>query len=217
MNEINSTAACEETSLLPSVKSPVRRVRWDGIYIIDWCLALFLCIPSLPIALIAALWVFVSDRRNPFFLQKRVGLDGCHFTIFKIRTMFGSQTDARFCEMDDDRILPGGNLIRKTRIDELPQLLNVLLGDMAVVGPRPEQIPFVEQFRTSIPDYEKRLQVKPGLTGLAQVHQGYVACEEGTRIKLSYDLEYIQTRGFRIWSHIVLNTVRIIITGHGAR
>jgi len=191
--------------------------RWDLLYTLDWILGLFIFIISFPIAISALLWVFISDRANPLFLQNRVGLNGKPFTIFKIRTMRHGRTDAKFCSTNDQRIILGGKFMRKTRIDELPQLLNVLLGTMAVVGPRPEQIPFVEQFKITIPGYEKRFLVKPGLTGLAQVHQGYVACEEGTRIKLSYDLEYIQNRGMRIWWHIVANTVKVILTGHGAR
>jgi len=190
---------------------------WDLVYFLDWVTALGLLVATLPIMITAALWVAIVDRGNPFFTQIRMGKGLKPYRIFKIRSMFHSGEDARFCEAEDDRILPGGQFLRKTRIDELPQLFNVLCGTMALVGPRPEQLPFVEEFQKSIPNYHLRFLVKPGITGLAQVTQGYVACEDGTRQKLAYDLRFIQMRGLGTWARIVFQTVRVILTGHGAR
>ena len=212
-NETGATIPLNET--ITTTKSDINP--WDILYIIDWCVAFILCIITLPIALIAILWIFTVARGNPFFFQERVGLSQKPFILFKIRTMRHAQKTAKFCEKNDPRLLPLGQFLRKIRIDELPQLLNVLRGEMALVGPRPEQVPFVNQFLDSIPNYAFRFRVKPGLTGLAQVHQGYVASEDGTRVKLAYDTEYIRSRGFRIWWHIIVNTVRVILTGHGAR
>lgn len=191
--------------------------RWDSLYALDWCLSLLLLIGTLPVTLLGAVWVMIVSPGNPFYTQERVGYGLEPYTIFKIRTMRPSGSQARFCAVQDERIIQGGAFLRKTRIDELPQLLNVLLGTMALVGPRPEQVPFVARYLDTIPGYGKRFSVKPGITGLAQVHHGYVASENGTRQKLRYDVLYINRRGFRTWFHVVAQTVRVILTGHGAR
>lgn len=190
----------------------------DGLYVVDWCASLLLMVLTLPICLLGLLWVAVVARGNPLFSQVRIGLDGRPFRIYKIRSMSHDRHGhARFCERDDERILPGGQFLRKTRIDELPQFLNVLLGDMALVGPRPEQPRFVQAFLSEIPRYEERLRVKPGITGLAQVTQGYVDSVDGTRIKVAYDLEYLEKRSFRLWCAILLATVKVVSCQHGAR
>jgi len=190
---------------------------WDLFYAVDWFFSLFLFFVTLPVSALAALWVFAVDPGNPFYTQRRVGRDMRPYTIFKIRTMRHADHEARFCAKDDERIIPGGQFLRTTRIDELPQLANVILGDMALIGPRPEQLPFVREFLRTIPNYGRRFSVKPGITGLAQVTQGYVACEDGTREKLRLDLEFIQQRSLSLWFAIACKTLRVIITGHGAR
>lgn len=191
--------------------------RWDALYLLDWVASLVLFLGTLPLMLVAAAWVLAVSPGNPFYTQQRVGYGLDPYTIFKIRTMRHSGHGARYCSVDDDRIIPGGRFLRRTRIDELPQLLNVLLGTMALVGPRPEQVPFVARYLESIAGYGKRFMVKPGITGLAQVHHGYVACENGTRQKLKYDLLFVKRRGLRIWLGVVVQTARVILTGHGAR
>lgn len=190
----------------------------DLINLIDTLAALALAILTLPILLVSLLWVVLVDGGNPFFIQMRIGMHGKAFRILKIRTMHHDRHGkARFCAEEDDRILPGGQLLRKTRIDELPQLVNVLLGDMALVGPRPEQPAFVEAFEKEIPHYSERHAVKPGITGLAQIHQGYVDSLNGTRHKLRYDLLFIQKRSLGLWFRVVFGTVRVVLFGHGAR
>jgi len=190
----------------------------DALAVLDWVAALGLLLLALPVLMLALLWVFLLDRRNPLFSQVRIGLGGRPFRIYKIRTMshFGHGV-ARFCAHGDERILPGARFLRKTRIDEIPQLFNVLKGDMALVGPRPEQPFFVETFLREIPGYGERFKVKPGITGLAQVTQGYVDSTNGTRIKLGYDLEFIRNRSIRIWCRIILATIRVVVFGYGAR
>jgi lipopolysaccharide/colanic/teichoic acid biosynthesis glycosyltransferase len=190
----------------------------DLLYVLDTLAAMALATLTLPILAVSLLWVVLVDGGNPFFTQMRIGLHGKPFKIFKIRTMrHDRHGQARFCAEEDDRILPGGQLLRKTRIDELPQLVNVFLGDMALVGPRPEQPAFVEAFVREIPHYSERHAVKPGITGLAQIHQGYVDSLNGTRHKLRYDLLFIQKRSLGLWFRVVLGTVRVVLFRHGAR
>jgi lipopolysaccharide/colanic/teichoic acid biosynthesis glycosyltransferase len=110
-----------------------------------------------------------------------------------------------------------GRWLRKTRLDEIPQLINVLRGDMSLIGPRPEQTRLVESFARDIPSYPYRHLVRPGLTGWAQVQQGYAASEEETRVKLSHDLYYVNHYSLAMDLLIALRTVRIVLTGQGAR
>jgi lipopolysaccharide/colanic/teichoic acid biosynthesis glycosyltransferase len=192
--------------------------RPDLIFSIDWLATLVLFILTLPVLLLSMLYVMAVDRGNPIFTQIRIGMDGKPYRIFKIRSMrHDHHGHARFCAHEDDRILPGGRFLRRTRIDELPQFWNVLMGNMALVGPRPEQSAFVDSFLKEIPRYGERFKVKPGITGLAQVTQGYVDSVHGTRIKLSYDLMFIENRSLGLWAYIVLKTVKVVLFGHGAR
>ena len=117
----------------------------------------------------------------------------------------------------DMRITKFGHFIRKTRIDELPQFLNILKGDMSLIGPRPEQLSFVEQFNESIPFYRYRHIVRPGLSGWAQVMQGYASDEDETRVKLEYDFYYIKNFSLALDLLIILKTIQTILTGFGAR
>jgi len=209
-----------EAAQVPSHSTQGRQVEsvMDPLYVLDYLTALLLFIFTLPILVLSLLWVAAVDGGNPFFTQIRVGLHGRPYRIFKIRSMRHDQhRPTRFCAHGDERILPGGNLLRKTRIDELPQLFNVLKGDMALVGPRPEQPEFVAEFVKEIPRYNERLKVKPGITGLAQVTQGYVDSLDGTRIKVEFDLMFIRERSLALWFRIVISTIRVIVFRHGAR
>lgn len=224
-DNVDSMSSCEISLSVQKTEPPVEfsnrtdfLLGFDFIYLVDRVTALLLAILSLPILLGGLLWVVLVDWGNPFYTQIRVGQYGRPYRIFKIRSMRKGQDDSpRFCAHGDDRILPGGNFLRKTRIDEIPQLFNVILGSMALVGPRPEQPEFVAHFLSEIPRYQERLTVKPGITGLAQVNQGYVDSVNGTRVKLKFDLFYIEKRSFRFWMFIVMRTARVVILGHGAR
>jgi len=123
-------------------------------------------------------------------------------------------TGAKWAEVNDSRVTKIGAFIRKTRIDELPQLILVLKGDMSIIGPRPERPVFTEKFNREIYGFEKRLLVKPGLTGLAQINGGY---DISPREKLTYDLEYIQNVSFSLELKIILKTFKVLLTGEGAR
>lgn len=166
-----------------------------------------------------SLGVLVTMGRPILYSQPRVGVDNKPFKLYKFRSMItDSEAQGRkFAASDDPRITPFGAFIRKYRLDELPQFLNVLKGDMSIIGPRPEQAVFVEQFMQEIPLYRLRHIVKPGITGWAQVKQGYADDEDSTRLKLQHDLYYVKHFSFIMDLKVVLKTIQIILTGFGAR
>lgn len=174
---------------------------------------------TLPLMVLTALAIRLDSPGGALFMQDRVGLGNRDFRIYKFRSMIAdAETNgARLARVADDRITRVGRFIRKTRLDELPQLWNVLKGDMSLIGPRPEQRVFVEQFDAEIPFYIYRHVVRPGLTGWAQVMQGYTGNTDETRIKIQYDLYYIKHFSFWLDLLIVFKTVRIVLTGWGAR
>ncbi len=164
-------------------------------YLLDFAVALLLSVVALPVILLAALLVKVTSRGPAFYTQVRLGKDGRPFTIFKLRTMIDnceSLTGARWSIPGDPRITPLGWFLRKSHIDELPQLLNVLRGDMSLVGPRPERPEFLPELEQALPTYRQRLQVRPGVTGLAQVQLPPDTDIESVGKKLAHDLFYIR-------------------------
>ena len=181
------------------------------------------------VLLTAPLWLLVClvvglcvklDSPGPMvFSQSRVGRDGHSFRLWKFRSMRHDTEPqpARFAQPQDLRITRVGRHIRRWRLDELPQLWNVLRGDMSLIGPRPEQTQFVESFATRIPAYTYRHLVRPGLTGWAQMQQGYADSEEGTVVKLSYDLYYVAHYSMALDLLIAYKTVRTVLSGFGAR
>lgn len=204
--------------MAPEPTLVLRKNAFDAVYVIDALAALLLLLLTLPVMLLSLLWVWLVDGGNPIFVQERIGLNGQPYRLFKVRSMRHDREGGdRFCSHGDDRIIKGGQFLRKTRIDELPQLINVLMGQMALVGPRPEQPSFVQVFSREIPSYDQRHRVKPGITGLAQIVQGYVDDTHGTRLKLKYDLLFIRNRSVKLWFVIVLGTVKVVLLGDGAR
>jgi sugar transferase (PEP-CTERM system associated) len=178
--------------------------------------ALALVTPLLPIV---ALAIRLDSPGPILYRQVRVGRQGRLFTILKFRSMV---TDAEraghaiWAQANDPRITRVGRVLRKFRIDELPQLWNVLTGDMSFVGPRPERPQFVAELAASIRYYEFRHHVRPGLTGWAQINYHYGSSHEDSRIKLEYDLYYLKHRSLALDMLILLQTVRIVLSGHGA-
>ena len=147
-------------------------------------------------------------------------MGGKTFTLIKFRSMrMDSEMDGtpRWAAADDDRVTRIGRIIRKTRIDELPQLFSVLKGDMSLVGPRPERPFFVEQLTQEIPFYSVRHSVKPGVTGWAQVRYQYGSTVEDSQEKLQYDLYYVKNHALALDLQIMLETVSVVLTGKGAR
>ncbi len=172
----------------------------------------------LPLALLVACGVKIDSPGPALFSQRRTGMHGQSFRIWKFRSMrHEAQDTPQFAQANDPRITRFGHWIRRTRLDEIPQLFNVLMGHMSLIGPRPEQDGFVQQFAEQIPSYPYRHLVRPGLTGWAQVQQGYAASADETAIKLSYDLYYITHYSLAMDLLIVFKTIQTVLTGRGAR
>ncbi len=174
---------------------------------------------TVPLVIIVAIAVKLESKGPAFFVQRRVGKGGREFSMYKIRSMSleSEAHGAKFAGEDDPRITRIGRFIRKMRIDELPQFINILKGDMALIGPRPEQAAFVKQFEKSIPLYSFRHIVRPGITGWAQVTHGYAADEDETREKLAHDFFYVKNLSIWLDLDIVFKTIRTMLTGFGAR
>ncbi len=175
---------------------------------------------ALPVAVLVAMLIRLDSRGPVLFRQERVGQDGEPFTLIKFRSMkvdAEATTGPIYAEADDPRITRVGRVIRRMRLDELPQLVNVLNGDMSFVGPRPERRFFVEQFEKDIPYYSRRMSVKPGVTGWAQVKYPYGANAEDAAEKLRLDLYYVKNMSSLFDLFIILQTVKIVLLGQGAR
>ena len=186
--------------------------------LIDIVLACLLLFISAPLMLLAALAIYLQDRESIFYSQVRTGMQDKTFNIYKFRTMITeAEKDgvAQWASENDSRITPLGKFLRLTRIDELPQLFNVIKGDMSFIGPRPERPEFVKELKKNIPLYSYRHAVKPGITGWAQVMYRYGASEEDTRNKLEYDLYYIRNYSLMLDIFIVLRTFRVVLFGLG--
>lgn len=186
---------------------------------LDVVLTVMLLPLVLPLMALVAVVIRLDSEGPIFFVQERIGQKGRKFKMYKFRSMYThpEAVGARFARLGDDRVTRVGRFLRRNRIDELPQLWNVLKGEMSLIGPRPEQVVFVEKFDRLIPFYSYRHLVKPGLTGLAQVSQGYVACVATTRQKLEYDLYYAKHSSPWVDLLILLRTFKVILTGFGAR
>jgi len=174
---------------------------------------------TLPIVLLTAITIKLESKGPAFFTQKRIGKGGKVFSMYKLRSMYleSEANGAQFADEDDPRITRTGKIIRKSRIDELPQFLNILKGDMALIGPRPEQAGFVKEFEKAIPLYNYRHVVRPGITGWAQVTHGYASCEDSTREKLAHDFYYVKNLSLWLDFDITYKTIRTMLTGFGAR
>lgn len=177
-------------------------------------------IVSLPVMAVVALVVKFSSPGPILLRQQRVGLGGIPFTIFKFRSMYRdaeARSGAVWATKDDPRITPAGHWLRKLRLDELPQLFNVVRGEMSIVGPRPERPEFVAVLQEKIPYYRQRHCVKPGVTGWAQINHKYGDTIEDTIAKLEYDLYYIKNIAVSLDAYIVFHTLKIMLLGRGAQ
>ncbi|MEO7774851.1 MAG: sugar transferase [Steroidobacteraceae bacterium] len=176
----------------------------------------------LPVIVLAAIAIKCEDglRAPVFYRQQRVGLNGKVFDLLKFRSMHSNaESDgiARWAQKDDTRVTRVGAIMRVTRIDELPQLLNVLVGQMSMVGPRPERPQFVAELTKKIPYYGQRHAVRPGITGWAQLCYPYGASEEDALQKLQYDLYYIKNNNLIFDVSILVQTIEVVCFGKGAR
>lgn len=184
----------------------------------DIAVSLLLVLIASPFMILAGLAVVLETGRPMFYKQVRVGLNGKEFTIYKLRSMAQNAEKggkAVWAQKNDARVTKVGAFIRNTRLDELPQLLNVLRGDMSFVGPRPERPQFVNELKEQIPYYDVRHRVKPGLMGWAQLKYPYGASVEDTENKLRYDLYYTKNHSFFMDLLILIQTVEVVLLGKG--
>lgn len=194
-------------------------------HVVDWLAALVALVVLLPLLVATGVLIKLDSRGPVIFRQTRIGYQGRPFRVLKFRTMtvgdgggqHAANRDAAMTKDNDHRITRTGRLLRRTRIDELPQLLNVLKGEMSWIGPRPEAEVLSRWYESEIPFYRYRHIVRPGITGWAQVHQGHVAHVDEVREKLNYDFYYI--KNFSLWIDVIVvaRTVRTMLTGFGSR
>jgi exopolysaccharide biosynthesis polyprenyl glycosylphosphotransferase len=201
--------------ILPQLIAP-----WERIVkrIIDIFFSFFVLIGFLPLWIIIAVLIKLSSKGSVFYLQERVGKDGVVFKIFKFRSMVEhaeKRTGPVWASDNDPRVTIIGKWLRKLRLDEVPQLINVLCGDMSLVGPRPERPFFVEKLKKIYPLYTRRMRIRPGITGWAQVKGEYDQNLEQVKQKLEYDLFYLENMSIRMDLKIILNTIYFVLTGRG--
>ncbi|MEN1936953.1 sugar transferase [Paenibacillus sp. 102] len=184
--------------------------------LVDFVVSLFMLLLLSPILVLFCILIPIESTGSPFFYQWRLGKDGRDFKLIKLRSMFldAEKNGPQWASKEDPRVTRIGAFIRKTRIDEIPQFINVLKGNMSLIGPRPEREYFYKEFDKLLPNFKHRLLVTPGITGLAQVNGGYDLTPEE---KLVFDLYYIQHRSFAMEIKILCQTLAIVFTGNGAR
>lgn len=188
--------------------------------IFDFVFSIFILVFTAPVLLVTVVMIRLDSPGPILYRQERVGKNNKTFTLFKFRSMrqdAESGTGPQWAGVNDDRITDVGRFIRKTRIDELPQLFNVLSGHMSIIGPRPERPFFVSQLEQQIPHYRQRHRVRPGVTGWAQINYPYGASVEDAREKLAYDLYYVKNKSLFLDIVILLQTVRVVLWPAGVR
>ncbi|WP_052345920.1 sugar transferase [Paucisalibacillus sp. EB02] len=177
----------------------------------------FLSLPIVLLIIVVFIILIKMETSGPaFYVQKRVGLYGRYFKVCKLRSMYvdAEKEGAKWAVENDPRVTKVGSFMRRTRIDELPQVFNIIKGEMSLIGPRPERPMFTEEFEEKYPGFKQRLLVKPGLTGLAQVNGGYNLTPKK---KLELDINYIEQQGLKIDIKIFIKTIKIVFSGDGAR
>lgn len=184
--------------------------------IIDILFSFIGVIVSIPIIITAAILIKLETEGPIIYTQERVGKDGRLFMIYKLRTMHSNaeENGIQWAQRNDSRVTKVGRVLRKTRIDELPQFINILKGEMSIVGPRPERPYFITEFSRELPEFNERLAVRPGLTGWSQINGGY---DLSPAEKLEKDLFYIENQSILLDMKIILKTIKIVITFEGAR
>ncbi len=188
--------------------------------VLDFAFALLYLLISSPLLLLISLLIKLDSPGPVFLTQERVGKNGRPFILIKFRSMYSDAEESTgpvWASEDDPRITRVGRVIRRLRLDELPQMINVLKGEMSLVGPRPERPYFVDKLQQVIPYYKQRLVVKPGITGWAAVKYQYASSVESAQEKLQYDLYYIKNRSFILDTLTILKTIQVMITGKGSK
>ncbi len=207
------------------VRPEVAAPNWDpGFHWFKRCCDIGFALFALPIiAALAAILLLINplaNRGSLFFRQTRMGQGGRKFKVWKFRTMMAADPRAARsfdAPLEEDRVTPLGALLRRSRLDELPNFLNVLAGDMSLVGPRPDLFEHADAYCSIVPGYAARLRVRPGITGLAQIRGGYADTIDAVHRKARFDQIYVRHAGFRLDTHIIIATLGIMITGFGAK
>ncbi|HEY5565543.1 MAG TPA: sugar transferase, partial [Rhodothermia bacterium] len=218
---LGGMARTEQIYGLPMIEvmpEPMRPWESSAKRLLDIVVSTLVLLVGAPMWLSVAALIRITSHGNAIFRQERVGQYGRLFTMYKFRTMHDdaeSDTGPVWATEDDPRYTRLGRWLRRTRIDEVPQLINVLKGDMSLVGPRPEREYFVEKLVKDVPLYRRRLRVKPGITGIAQVKWKYDQSLEDVRQKVKYDLFYISNMSLRMDLKILFATVRTMLSGKG--
>lgn len=197
--------------LMPEWEKKLKRV-------FDILVSLLILVITSPILIITSIAIKLDSKGPIFFKQERMGQNGKVFNILKFRSMINDAekyTGPVWSQKDDPRVTRVGKIVRKMRIDEIPQMYNVLKGEMSLVGPRPERPYFVEKLSQEIPYYKRRLKVRPGITGWAQVKHKYDESIEDVKVKLRYDLFYIENMSIRMDFKIMLRTILVVLFGKG--
>jgi exopolysaccharide biosynthesis polyprenyl glycosylphosphotransferase len=228
-HSISSLQAPPKKDPAPSVACPVCNdtERDSGLMlfrealkrIFDLVVSLVSLVLLAPVMMLVAAAIRLSSPGAIIYRQERVGKDARVFTMYKFRTMSVDAEDRSgpvWARKEDPRVTPLGRFLRKTHLDELPQLCNVLIGDMSIVGPRPERPYFVARLHTQIPEYHKRLLVKPGITGLAQVRHSYDSTLADVKKKIRYDLKYIKKQSLVLDLKVMVWTLGVMGSGKGA-
>ena len=215
LSQINDEWLLQTEGFSLNTRGSLRRLKRA----LDVLISLLLLIPAAPIMLLTAIVVRLESPGPVIYKQDRVGLFEKEFTVYKFRSMRADaeKNGAVWASAHDARVTRFGKFIRKVRIDELPQIWNILKGDMSFIGPRPERMAFVTKLKETIPYYSLRHTVKPGLTGWAQVCYPYGASEDDARRKLEYDLYYIKNMSILLDINIVFKTVGVVLFPKGAR
>ena len=197
--------------LMPEWEKKLKRL-------LDIIISLIILIITLPVMILTAIAIKVDSRGSLLFKQDRSGMNGETFKILKFRSMIKDAekyTGPVWSRKDDPRVTKVGKILRRVRLDEIPQMFNVLKGEMSMVGPRPERPFFVEKLAEEIPYYKRRLKVRPGITGWAQVKHKYDESVEDVKIKLRYDLFYIENMSLRMDFKIIIRTIFVVLFGKG--
>lgn len=205
----------ERVSLMFDI-GEIHRARYGRIKrVLDVVVGVIGCVVLALVVPFVALGNLVANRGPLWFRQERVGKNGVPFTIYKFRTMRPGAPSGAWTAAHDPRITPFGNLLRRTHLDELPQMRNILRGDLSIVGPRPEQPQYVAELSEKLPFYHVRHLVRPGLTGWAQVKYGYASSQEDALQKLQYEFYYLRHQRFVFDLRVLFRTVRTVIGGKG--
>ncbi len=197
--------------LMPEWEKKLKRIS-------DVIISFIILVMTLPLSFLVSLLIKLDSKGPVFFKQERIGMNSKIFKIYKFRSMYKDaekSTGPVWSTKDDPRVTRVGKILRKLRIDEIPQMFNVLKGEMSLVGPRPEREYFVEQLAQQLPYYKRRLKVRPGITGWAQVKHKYDESIEDVKVKLRYDLFYIENMSLRMDIKILARTILVVLFGKG--